>query len=172
MMKKRAIYPGTFDPITNGHLDLVRRAVRIFNEVIIAVAPSYKKNPLFTLQERLNMINHAVRGIDGVTVEAFQGLLVEYVRQRKGDAILRGLRAISDFETELQMAHMNRALDADIETVFMMPNESYSYLSSRLLKEAASLGANLRDFIPPFVVKKLKSKLKASKPAYRQAGKK
>jgi pantetheine-phosphate adenylyltransferase len=163
MMKKRAIYPGTFDPITNGHLDLVRRAVRIFNEVIIAVAPSYKKNPLFTLQERLNMINHAVIGIDGVTVEAFQGLLVEYVRQRKGDAILRGLRAISDFETELQMAHMNRALDADIETVFMMPSEEYGFITSSVIKEVASFGGAVRGFVTEEVEAALREKFRSVK---------
>lgn len=158
MVRKRAIYPGTFDPITNGHLDLVKRAVKIFNEVIIAVAPSYKKNPLFTLHERLDMIKQAVAGIEHVEVEAFQGLLVEYVRQRKGDAILRGLRAISDFENELQMAHMNRALDAAIETVFMMPSEEYSFITSTLIKEVASFGGSVRGLVPESVEVELRKK--------------
>lgn len=162
-MIKRAIYPGTFDPITNGHLDLVKRAVRIFNEVIIAVAPSQKKKPLFTLEERLNMINLAVKGIKEAKVEAFSGLLVEYVRQRKGDAILRGLRAISDFETELQMAHMNRALDADIETVFMMPSEEYGFITSSVIKEVASFGGSVQGFVPEEVEAALREKFKQVK---------
>jgi pantetheine-phosphate adenylyltransferase len=162
-MKKRAIYPGTFDPITNGHLDLIKRAVRIFNEVIVAVAPSHQKKPLFTLQERLNMINLAVTGIKEAKVEAFSGLLVEYVRQRKGDAILRGLRAISDFETELQMAHMNRALDADIETVFMMPSEEYGFITSSVIKEVASFGGSVRGFVPEEVESALREKFKLVK---------
>jgi pantetheine-phosphate adenylyltransferase len=157
-MKKRAIYPGTFDPITNGHLDLIKRAVRIFNEVIIAVAPSHKKKPLFTLQERLNMINLAVTGIKEAKVEAFSGLLVEYVRQRKGDAILRGLRAISDFENELQMAHMNRTLDADIETVFMMPSEEYGFITSSVIKEVALFGGSVRGLVPEAVEAALQEK--------------
>lgn len=157
-MKKRAIYPGTFDPITNGHLDLIRRAVRIFNEVIIAVAPSHKKKPLFTLQERLNMINLAVTGIKEAKVEAFSGLLVEYVRKRKGDAILRGLRAISDFENELQMAHMNRTLDADIETVFMMPSEEYGFITSSVIKEVALFGGSVRGLVPEAVEAALQEK--------------
>jgi pantetheine-phosphate adenylyltransferase len=162
-MKKRAIYPGTFDPITNGHLDLIKRAVRIFNEVIIAVAPSHKKKPLFTIQERLNMISLAVTGIKEAKVEAFSGLLVEYVRQRKGDAILRGLRAISDFENELQMAHMNRTLDADIETVFMMPSEEYGFITSSVIKEVALLGGAVRGLVPEAVEAALQEKFKLVK---------
>ncbi len=162
-MKKRAIYPGTFDPITNGHLDLVKRAGRIFNEVIIAVAPSHKKKPLFTIQERLNMINLAVTGIKEAKVEAFSGLLVEYVRQRKGDAILRGLRAISDFENELQMAHMNRTLDADIETVFMMPSEEYGFITSSVIKEVALLGGSVRGLVPEAVEAALQEKFRLVK---------
>ncbi len=162
-MKKRAIYPGTFDPITNGHLDLIKRAVRIFNEVIIAVAPSHKKKPLFTIQERLNMINLAVTGIKEAKVEAFSGLLVEYVRQRKGDAILRGLRAISDFENELQMAHMNRTLDADIETVFMMPSEEYGFITSSVIKEVALFGGSVRGLVPEAVEAALQEKFKLVK---------
>ncbi len=164
-MKKRAIYPGTFDPITNGHLDLVKRSVRIFNEVIIAVAPSYKKNPLFTLEERLDLIKRAVRGMKHVEVESFEGLLVEYVRKRRGDAILRGLRAISDFETELQMAHMNRALDADIETVFMMPSEEYGFITASVIREVASFGGSVRGFVPEEVEVALREKFRPAKNA-------
>ncbi|MBS1232347.1 MAG: pantetheine-phosphate adenylyltransferase [Nitrospirae bacterium] len=162
-MIKRAIYPGTFDPITNGHLDLVKRAVRIFNEVIIAVAPSRKKKPVFTLEERLNMITSAIKGIKEAKVEAFNGLLIEYVRQRKGDAILRGLRAISDFENELQMAHMNRTLDADIETVFMMPSEEYSFITSSIIKEVASFGGSVQGLVPEEVAAALQKKFKVVK---------
>lgn len=166
-MKKRAIYPGTFDPITNGHLDLVKRSVRIFDEVIIAVAPSYKKKPLFMIEERLIMIKNVVQGMENVVVEAFEGLLVEYVRRKKGDAILRGLRAISDFETELQMAHMNRALDANIETVFMMPSEEYGFITSSVIREVASFGGSVRGFVPEVVEVALREKFRSSQDALR-----
>jgi pantetheine-phosphate adenylyltransferase len=139
-MKRIAIYPGTFDPITNGHLDLVERALRVFDEVIIAVAPSHKKQPLFTLEERMKMIKKAVKKYKRARVEALEGLLVEFVERKSGIAILRGLRAISDFEYELQMAHMNRRLKTGIETVFMMPSEEYSFITSSIIKEVASLG--------------------------------
>ncbi len=169
---KRAIYPGTFDPVTNGHLDLVKRAVRIFDEVIIAVAPSYRKKPLFTLDERLDLINRAVRSIEKVKVESFDGLLVRYVKKKKGSAILRGLRAISDFETELQMAHMNRSLDNDIETVFMMPSEEYGFITSTVIKEVASFGGSVRDYVPEEVEAALREKFKAGfeTPAWRKVG--
>lgn len=159
-MKKMAIYPGTFDPITNGHLDLVERALRIFDEVIIAVAPSQRKQPLFTIAERLKLIKSAIKGVERVKVEAFNGLLVEYVKERKGIAILRGLRAVSDFEYELQMAHMNRRLDTNVETVFMMPSEEYSFLTSSMVKEVASLGGTVRGLVPEEVEIALKEKFK------------
>lgn len=160
-MKTTAIYPGTFDPITNGHLDLVKRALGFFDEVIIAVAPSRKKQPLFTLKERLGMIRTSVKGMRGTRVEAFDGLLVRYVRAKNGNAILRGLRAISDFEYELQMAHINRRLDANIETVFMMPNEEYGFLTSSIVREVASFGGSVKGLVPDIVENALKEKLKA-----------
>jgi pantetheine-phosphate adenylyltransferase len=162
-MKKRAIYPGTFDPITNGHLDLIKRALRIFDEVIIAVAPSQRKQPLFTIQERLHLIRTAVKEFRSAKVEAFNGLLVEYVSKKKGDAILRGLRAVSDFEYELQMALMNRSLDTNIETVFMMPSEEYSFLTSSVIKEVASFGGSVKGLVPEAVEGALREKFKMGK---------
>lgn len=162
-MKKTAIYPGTFDPITNGHLDLVKRALLVFDEVVIAVAPSPKKQPLFTVQERLTLIKAAVRGFKNARVEAFNGLLVEYVKKKKGTAILRGLRAISDFEYELQMAHMNRRLDTNIETVFVMPSEEYSFLTASIVREVASFGGSVRGLVPEEVEAALAEKFKIVK---------
>lgn len=157
---KRGIYPGTFDPITNGHLDLVNRGIRIFDEIIIAVAPSYKKQPLFTLEERIELIRRAVKDYDNVKVEAFNGLLVQYVKSRGGVAIIRGLRAVSDFEYELQIALMNRRLDMTIETVFMMPSEEYSYLTSTIVKEVASFGGSVKALVPAAVEKALAEKFR------------
>jgi pantetheine-phosphate adenylyltransferase len=154
-MKKIAIYPGTFDPFTNGHLDLVRRSLRTFDEVIVAVAPSLKKQPLFTIEERLSMIEHALRNYKRVKIEAFNGLLVDYVRKKRGIVIIRGLRAVSDFEYELQMALMNRRLNQQIETVFMMPSEEYSFLTATIVKEIASLGGPVKDLVPKPVEKEL-----------------
>jgi pantetheine-phosphate adenylyltransferase len=159
-MKTTAIYPGTFDPVTNGHLDLIKRALRTFDEVIVAVAPSLKKQPLFTLEERLRLIHLAVRGLKRAKVDSFNSLLVDYVRKKKGNAILRGLRAISDFEYEFQLAHMNRRLNTNIETVFMMPSEEYSYLTSSLVKEVASFGGSVTGLVPDDVEKALKDKFK------------
>lgn len=159
-MKKIAIYPGTFDPITNGHLDLVERALRIFDEVIIAVAPSQRKQPLFTIEERLKLIRDAIKRFERVNVEAFNSLLVEYVNQKEGVAILRGLRAVSDFEYELQMAHMNRRLDTNVETVFMMPSEEYSFLTSSMVKEVASFGGTIKGLVPEGVEIALKEKFR------------
>jgi len=159
-MKTIAIYPGTFDPITNGHLDLIKRALRTFDEVIVAVAPSLKKQPLFTLEERLRLIHLAVRGLKRAKVDSFNSLLVDYVRKKKGIAILRGLRAISDFEYEFQLAHMNRRLNTNIETVFLMPSEEYSYLTSSLVKEVSSFGGSVTGLVPAEVEKALKDKFK------------
>jgi len=159
-MKKIAIYPGTFDPITNGHLDLVKRGLMIFDEVIIAVAPSHRKQPLFTLKERLKMIRSAIKRFKRVKVEAFNCLLIEYVREKRGVAILRGLRAVSDFEYELQMAHMNRRLDTNIETVFMMPSEEYSFLTSSIVKEIASYGGFVKGLVTDDVENALREKFK------------
>ncbi len=157
---KRGIYPGTFDPFTNGHLDLVHRGLRIFDEIIIAVAPNPKKEPLFTIEERLSLIGESVKDYDNVRVEAFDGLLVDYARSVGGVAILRGLRAVSDFEYELQMAHMNRRLDMNVETVFMMPSEEYSFLTSTIVKEAASFGGSVKGLVPEAVEKALKEKFR------------
>jgi pantetheine-phosphate adenylyltransferase len=157
---KKGIYPGTFDPVTNGHLDLVQRGLRIFEEIIIAVAPSPKKQPLFTLEERLRLIRESVKEYKHVQVEAFNGLIVEYAKARGGVAIIRGLRAVSDFEYELQMALMNRRLDMTVETVFMMPSEEYSFLTSTIVKEAASFGGSVRGLVPEAVVKALNEKFR------------
>jgi pantetheine-phosphate adenylyltransferase len=159
-LKKIAVYPGTFDPFTAAHIDIVKRALRIFDEIIVAVAPSQKKSPLFTLKERLNMIRKSVEGLEGVMTETLQGLLVDYVEAKKGTAIIRGLRAVSDFEYELQMALMNRRLHTDIETVFLMPSEEYSFLTSTMVKEVASFGGSVRGLVPEVVEKALKDKYK------------
>ena len=156
-MTKHAVYPGTFDPITNGHIDLIRRSLHIFDTVTIAVAANPQKAPLFSLDERLEMIREAVRDLPGVHAESFDGLLVEYVRKRGALAIIRGLRAVSDFEYELQMALMNRRLDTDIETVFLMPSEEYSYLTSTILKTVADLGGDIRGLVPPIIEERLKN---------------
>jgi len=157
-LKKTAIYPGTFDPITNGHLDLIKRALRTFDEVIVAVAPSTKKQPFFTISERITLIKAAIKGLERIQIDTFHGLLVEYVEKRKGVAILRGLRAVSDFEYELQMALMNRRLNVDIETVFMMPSEEFSFLTSSVVKEVVSFGGSVRGLVPVEVEAALKRK--------------
>jgi pantetheine-phosphate adenylyltransferase len=158
-MSEKAIYPGSFDPVTYGHIDLIRRAHQIFPELIVAVAHNFQKKPLFGVKERVNMLKKATAGLSGVTIDDFNGLVVNYAREHKAKVLIRGLRMISDFEYEFQMALTNRKLAPDIETIFLMPQESYSYLSSKLLKEAAILGADLSSFVPDFVEKPLKKKL-------------
>ena len=160
---KRGIYPGTFDPITNGHLDLVQRGLRIFDEIIIAVALNPKKRPLFGIEERLKLIREAVAGYPNVSVEAFDGLLVDYVKSKGGVAIIRGLRAVSDFEYELQMALMNRRLDMTVETVFMMPSEEHSFITSTIVKEAASFGGSVKGLVPDVVEAALRNKFSPGK---------
>ncbi len=155
-----AIYPGTFDPITNGHLDLVERGLRIFDEIVIAVPPAPKKQPLFSLEERLKLIREVVKDCRNVKVEAFNGLLVNYVKGKGGIAIIRGLRAVSDFEYELQMALMNRRLDTNIETVFMMPSEEFSFLTSTVVKEVVSLGGSVKGLVPEVVERAMREKFK------------
>ena len=154
----KAIYPGSFDPITYGHIDLIKRALRLFDEVIVAVSSGAQKETLFTPQERRAMIKKAVGGLKNIKVEIFNGLVVDYARKKKIKVILRGLRMLSDFEYEFQMALTNRKLNPDIETIFMMPSESYSYVSSKLIKEAAFLGSSLKGLIPSFVAKELNKK--------------
>jgi pantetheine-phosphate adenylyltransferase len=158
-MGRIAIYPGTFDPVTYGHLDLIRRATQIFDKVIVAVARNGHKQPLFTLEERFAMLADSTKDIVGIEVETFDGLVVEYAHKKKVKVIIRGLRMISDFEYEFQMALTNRRLAADVETVFLMPSENYSYLYSTLLKEAAILGGDTSSFVPDLVTRNLKKKL-------------
>ncbi|MEE8317771.1 MAG: pantetheine-phosphate adenylyltransferase [Candidatus Omnitrophota bacterium] len=145
-MKKIAVYPGSFDPVTYGHLDIVKRALKIFDKVIVAVAHNTEKDPLFDVSERIEFLKRSLKGLKGVEVDDFNSLVVDYVKKKKAALVVRGLRMISDFEYEFQMALTNRKLSNDIETIFMMSSESYSYLSSKLIKEAAGLGANLKDF--------------------------
>jgi len=159
-MCQRAIYPGSFDPITYGHIDLIKRAQEIFSEVIVAVAHNPHKKPLFSVQKRVAMLKKATKDLKGVIVDDFDGLVIDYARKKKVSVLIRGLRMISDFEYEFQMALTNRRLAPDIETIFLMPQESFSYLSSKLLKEAASLGADLSSFVPDFIEESLKKKLK------------
>lgn len=157
-MPDLAIYPGTFDPITNGHLDLIQRGLRIFDRIIVAVADNPGKRPLFTVQERLEMMRAALEGTPNVTVDTFGGLLVDYVKSQKARVVLRGLRAITDFEYEFQMAMMNRRMDPEIETVFLMTGLRWVFLSSRIIKEAAVHGGNIEGMVPECVHQKLKEK--------------
>ena len=159
-MGKIAVYPGSFDPVTYGHLDIIKRALKIFDKVIVAVAHNSEKSPLFDVPERVELLRKSLKALKGAQVDDFDCLVVDYVKKKKAAVVIRGLRMISDFEYEFQMALTNRKLSSDIETIFMMPSESYSYLSSKLIKEAASLGANLKGFVPPFVEKKIKEKLR------------
>lgn len=159
---KTAIYPGTFDPVTNGHLDIVDRAVKLFDKVIITIARNLEKKPMFTEEERLDMIREAVKPYKNVEVDSFDGLLVHYARTKKASAIVRGLRAISDFEFETQMALMNRKLDGNVETVFLMPNEKYTYLNSSIVREIAKLHGDVSEFVPPVVRLSLERKLRIS----------
>lgn len=154
----RAIYPGSFDPLTNGHLDLIERGSKIFDELIVAILRNSEKDPLFTLAERKEMLEEMVRRFENVHVETFEGLLVDYAMQKKAKAVLRGIRAISDYEYELQMALMNRKLQPQLETIFMMPAEAYSYLSSRLVKEIFRLGGSVRGLVPELVEQRLRDK--------------
>ena len=155
---RRAIYPGSFDPVTNGHLDVIERARKLFDEVIVAVAHNDEKQPLFLLEERLDLLRETAGKIDHVRIAEFSGLLVEFARAEKAGAVIRGLRAVSDFEFEFQMALMNRKLDAAIETIFLMPKEEYTYLSSRIVKEIARLGGDVSSLVPVCVAKALSGK--------------
>lgn len=156
---RTVIYPGSFDPFTNGHLDIVQRAVKLFDTVIVAVANNEEKKPMFTLKERVALVHESVRHFPNVRVDSLNGLLVDYVEKSGGQAIIRGLRAISDFEFEFQLALMNRKLNERIETIFMMPKDTYTFLSSRIIKEIARLGGEVKAFVPVHVESALKKKL-------------
>ena len=160
---KKVVYPGTFDPITNGHIDIIKRASQIFEKVLVAVVKNPSKDTLFSYQERLALVKEAVKDVKGVKVEGFDGLVVKYARKSAANVIIRGLRMISDFEYEFQMALTNRNLAQDVETVFLMPHPEYSYISSKLIKEAGFLGADLKRFLPAVVVRALKEKIRESR---------
>jgi pantetheine-phosphate adenylyltransferase len=158
-----AIYPGTFDPLTNGHVDIIERGARIFDAIIVAILANVEKTPLFSENERIAIIRDVFKGHNNVQVEAFSGLLVEYAQLKKATVLVRGLRAISDFEYEFQMALMNRHLAPGLETVFMMPDEKYTYISSRLIKEVFTLGGEITGLVPPLVEERLRAKQKKAK---------
>jgi pantetheine-phosphate adenylyltransferase len=154
-----AIYPGSFDPVTNGHLDLIARGATIFDRLIVAVAQNLEKDPLFPVKERVDMLEAVVYKMKNVEVDIFDGLLMDYARAKNAGVVLRGIRAVSDYEYELQMAMMNRKIEPQIETVFMMPAIQYSYLSSKLVKELARLGGPVKDLVPPLVEERLRAKV-------------
>ena len=154
----RAIYPGTFDPLTNGHLDLIARGSKIFDHLVVAILNNSEKQPLFSVQERVEMIQETTREFDNVSVSQFDGLLVDFARLQHAQALLRGIRAISDYEYELQMALMNRRLAPELETVFLMPAEQYSYVSSRLIRGVFRLGGSVEGLVPPTVIERLQAR--------------
>jgi pantetheine-phosphate adenylyltransferase len=164
MSESAAIYPGSFDPITNGHVDIIERGLKVFDRVIVAVLKNPKKRPLFTTKERVQMIQDIFASKTEVEIRAFDGLLVDFARSQGTRVVIRGLRAISDFEYEFQMALMNRGLAPDIETFFMMPSVNYSFLSSNLVREVAGLGGSIEGLVPPLVARKLRSKVKVQIP--------
>ena len=155
----KAVYPGTFDPITKGHLDVINRAQKLFSKIVILVAHHNEKNPLFTVEDRRKMIKESVRGMKNVRVDSYDGLLVDYAKKKNIRVVIRGLRAISDFEYEFQMALMNRKLSPEVETIFLVPHESFTYLSSSLIKEIIEVGGDISHFVPPVVNKFLKKRL-------------
>jgi pantetheine-phosphate adenylyltransferase len=159
---RTAIYPGSFDPLTNGHLDLIQRAAKLFDRVVVAVARNEDKRPLFSPNERLALVKQAVRHLPGVQADTFGGLLIDYVVAQKAQAIVRGLRAVSDFEFEFQLALMNRKLNENIETIFMTPKDTYTFLSSRIVKEIARLGGDVEAFVPKHVRAALAKKFPAA----------
>lgn len=160
---KIGVYPGTFDPVTHGHTDIITRSLRVFDKVVVAVAPNPAKHPLFDLAERLDMVKLVMKGLGQVEVTSFDGLLVDYVERAGAHAIIRGLRAISDFEHEFQMALINRKLARNVETVFLMPSEEYSYLSSTIIKDVAHHGGSLTEFLHPEVARRLRERIRSLK---------
>jgi pantetheine-phosphate adenylyltransferase len=158
-----AIYPGSFDPLTNGHLDLIERGARLFDELIVAVLKNTGKQPLFTVPERVAMVEEACGRLTRVKADAFEGLLVDYAAKKGANVILRGIRAISDYETELQMALLNRRMRSEIETIFLMAREEFSFISSHMIKEIITLGGNVAQFVPACVMEKLQTKFSAEK---------
>lgn len=157
-MSKIAICPGSFDPVTNGHLDIIKRGAKIFDQVIVGVFNNQSKNPLFTVEERVQLLERATEDIANVSVDSCEGLLMDYAKEQNADVVLRGLRAVTDFEYELQITSMNKKLNDEIETFFMMTNNRYSFLSSSMVKEIAKYHANVADLVPPIVEKALKEK--------------
>ena len=156
---RTVIYPGSFDPLTNGHLDVISRAAKLFDKVIVAVANNDQKKPLFSLKERVRLVSRSIKDLPQVEVDSFDGLLVDFVEKRQGQAIIRGLRAVSDFEFEFQLALMNRKLNERVETIFMMPKDTYTFISSRIVKEIARLGGDVTSFVPTHVRTALKARL-------------
>lgn len=154
----KAIYPGSFDPLTNGHLDLIGRAAKIFDHLVVAILRNSSKDPLFTVEERVAMLSEGIAEFDNVSISTFDGLLVEFAREQRAHAVVRGIRAISDYEYEFQMALMNRRLSPDVETIFLMPDAKYSFVSSRLVKEVFELGGSIDGLVPKFVIDRLKDK--------------
>jgi pantetheine-phosphate adenylyltransferase len=164
-MPTLAVYPGSFDPLTNGHVDIITRGARLFDRIIVAILINAEKSPLFTMDERVEIARQVFKEVPNVEVDTFDGLLVDYVERRKAQAIVRGLRAVSDFEFEFQMALMNQRLNGKIETIFMMPAEQYTYTSSRLIKEVFRLGGRVHGLVPDMVEERLRRKLAARTPA-------
>lgn len=160
---RKVIYPGTFDPVTYGHIDIIKRAIDLFDAVAVTVAINPTKEPLFSVKERVNMLKESLKDYDNITVESFDGLVVDYAKKVNAIGIIRGLRAVSDFEYEFQMALMNRKLASDIATIFLMPHEKYTYLNSSIVRNLASLNSDVSDFVPPVVQKALAKKIKKSK---------
>ncbi len=158
MPQRIAVYPGMFDPVTNGHLDLIERGAKIFDRLVVAVVTNPSKMPLFTIEERVSMLEKVTSNISNIELDSFSGLLVDFVRQKKANLILRGLRAVSDFEYEFEMALTNRKLACDIETVFMAPSLEYIYLRARLVKEVSKVGGDISDYVPEYVAQRLKEK--------------
>lgn len=154
----KAIYPGSFDPLTNGHLDLIARAAKIFDHLVVAILRNSSKNPLFTVEERVAMLSEGIAALDNVSIATFDGLLVDFAREQRAHAVVRGIRAISDYEYEFQMALMNRRLSPEVETIFLMPDAKYSFVSSRLVKEVFELGGSVDGLVPKFVIDRLKDK--------------